>query len=387
MKPNKAPSLGLRPTWFEIDIDAISHNVRELRRLTGAGIAIYVCLKRNAYGCGVVPVARVSMENGADGLAVGNINDGVAVRQAGIAGALLLYPTCLPDAAPAVEAYDFIPTISTPEEAAAWNAALTQSRPVFLKVDVGLFRAGAMPKDAAGLFQAVRDMPRLHIKGLYSHFFGYGAKPTPEHYAWQYANMKSALAAAADAGVTPPITMVSATSSVLDFPDMDLTGVDPGRVIYGIGQLSTPQRPADFRRAFVAFKTRLLMRKSLEAAETGGFPTPFALRPGMTIGVLPIGWGDGLPRKLPDNAVALIHGRKAPLLNPIHLEHLRIDLTGIPEAQPGDEVVLIGRQGDEELSINDVTETWGIDSTTFHAQMRDHIHREYLKSDGHLAAE
>ena len=110
-------SASLRPTWYEIDLGAVAHNTRELRRLVGKGVAIYGCLKRNAYGCGAAAVGRTVMAAGGDGLAVGNIDDAVAVRRAGVAGPILLYPTCLPEIATSVEAYDLIPTISTPEEA------------------------------------------------------------------------------------------------------------------------------------------------------------------------------------------------------------------------------------------------------------------------------
>jgi alanine racemase len=121
------------------------------------------------------------MAAGGDGLAVGNIDDAVTVRRAGVVGPILLYPTCLPDVADAVEAYDLLPTVSTPEEAAAWAAAFSRPHPVFLKVDVGLFRAGAMPADAPRLFAAVKDLSRLIPAGLYSHFYSYGGEPSPAH--------------------------------------------------------------------------------------------------------------------------------------------------------------------------------------------------------------
>jgi alanine racemase len=105
----------------------------------------------------------------------------------------------------------------------------------------------------------------------------------------------------------------------------------------------------------------------------------------MVIGVLPIGWGDGLPRRLPDNAVALIHGRRVPLLNPIHLEHLRIDLTDVPEACAGDEVVLIGRQGSAEISLEEVSHAWNVDLATFHGQLRDHVARRYLTCSSEMS--
>jgi len=185
--------------------------------------------------------------------------------------------------------------------------------------------------------------------------------------------------AAAAAGLQLPVVMVSSTTPVLDHPDMDLSGVDPGRLLYGLQDGAISARGARLRPAFRALKTRLVMMKQLGAADTGCHQPPFPVAPGMLIGILPIGWGDGLPRRLPPGAVALIGGRRAPLLNPVHLEHLRIDLTGYPRAHPGEEVVLIGRQGDAEITLDEVIQSWRVDATTFHASLRDHIERRYVE--------
>ncbi|MCC7275669.1 MAG: alanine racemase [Alphaproteobacteria bacterium] len=377
-----APARHLRPTWYEIDLGAVAHNVRELRRLVGPGVAIYACLKRNAYGCGAPAVAPVCMQAGADGLAVGNIDDALAIRAAGVAGPLLLYPSCLPEVAATVEALDLVPTVSTVEEAAAWNAAFSRRRKVFLKVDVGLLRAGSMVGQLPDLLHALGRLDRLEPAGLYGHFFSYGAAVTAGQYEWQFARMAAAMRAAADAGVALPIVMVSSTSAVLDHPEMDLTGVDPGRLLYGLSASAHPARHGTFRQALVGFKTRLVMRKTLGALDPGDFALPFAPRPGMRIGILPLGWGDGLPRPLPEGAAALVRGRRVALVGPVHLEHTRIDLTDAPDATPGDEVVLIGRQGDAEITLAEAVALWGIDETTFHGQMRDHIPRRYVDLAG-----
>jgi alanine racemase len=197
---------------------------------------------------------------------------------------------------------------------------------------------------------------------------------TPKNYVLEVLKVRTAAAAA---GLALSVIMVSSTTAVLDYSDMDLSGVDPGRLLYGVAGGAASARGARLRPAFQSLKTRLIMRKSLGPAETGGHPPPFAVTAGMSIGILPIGWGDGLPRPLPAGSCALIRGRRAPLLDPIHLEHLRIDLTDHPEARPGDEVVLIGRQGDAEIPLDEVLSSWRMDSTTFHASLRDHIERRY----------
>ena len=369
---------GLRPTWYEIDLGAVRHNVHELRRLVGPAVAIYACLKRNAYGCGAAPVSRACVEAAADGLAVGNIDDAVAIRAAGVAAPILLYPTCLPDVARQVELLDLMPSVSTVEEAAAWDAAFTRPRKVFLKFDVGLLRGGATAAEFPLLLDRLQHLPNLECAGLYGHFFSYGASGAPGHYPRQFVRMQAAVKAARTAGMPVPIAMVSSTNAVLDHPEMDLTGVDPGRLLYGLAGSDSPARRGTFRPALAAFKTRLLIRKAVGPDDADDEAPPFFPRPGMTIGILPIGWGDGLPRSFPAGAGVLVRGRKVPVLGPVHLEHTRIDLTDCPEAQPGDEVVLVGRQGAAEIPLAACAAAWGIDETTFHGQMRDHVPRVYL---------
>jgi alanine racemase len=371
------PSRGLRPTWYEIDIGAIAHNVRELRRLLGPGVSLYACMKRNAYGCGIAPVSRACLDAGADGIAVGNGDDAAIIRSAGIEGRILVYPGCLPGSAKDVERLDLMPTISTAEEAVAWDAALTRPRDVFLKVDVGLFRAGAMSGDCDSLFREIKRSRNLHPVGLYSHFFSYGADHSRAHYEWQFKRFAEARAAMARVGLEVPINMVSSTNAVLDFPDMDLTGVDPGRLLFGLNATGSA-RAGSFRPALSAFKTRLATLKRVGNLPLDGYKPPIAIRDDMVIGVLPLGWGDGLPRRISDEARVLVRGRRVPLLNPLHLEHSRVDLTEVPDAELGDEVVIIGRQGSAEISLSECARWWGIDEPTFHGTMRDHVSRVYF---------
>lgn len=378
MANGQETSQTLRPTWFEIDLGAIRHNFRELRRLVGPAVAIYACMKRNAYGCGIVPVSKACLEEGAAGIAVGSANDAVAMRIGGIHASILVYPACLADAAPLFERHDLIPTISTEDDAQAWNAALTKPREVFLKVDVGLFRAGTMFNQADRFFSAVKTMSKLKPIGIYSHFFSYGADQSPQNYHWQFRNFEEVIARAKKAGMGGLLYMVSSTNAVLDFPQMDLAGVDPGRLLFGLGASATGARSGTFRPALSAFKSRVVTLKSTGPLRLSEYRPPFPVRDNMKIGVLPLGWGDGLPRKVGSAAAVLVRGRRAPLLDPIHLEHSRIDLTEIVDAAVGDEVVIVGRQGAAEITLREVVENWGIDEATFHGGMRDHITRIYV---------
>jgi alanine racemase len=373
--PDEGP---LRPTWYEIDLAAFRHNVGQLRSLVRENVAIYACLKRNAYGCGAGPIARAAVAAGVDGLAVGNIDDAVRIRHLGVEAPILLYPNCLADAAPATLDLDLMPTLSAPEEVENWDTALGRPHPVFAKFDVGLFRGGAQPSSLGDLLRRIAAARNLRLAGLYTHFHSYAGKDDRAYMDWQVQNLRKALAVAAESSGRVPVVMAASSSIVVDHPELDLSGVDPGRLLYGVDTGTSHRRSAAMRPVVSALKTRLLFAKTLAEVPDDPALAPFPVRPGMRIGILPVGWGDGLPRRLQAGASALVRGRRAPLLNPVHLEHLRIDLTRIPEAASGDEVALVGTQGGDRIGLADVQAFWGMDPLTFLASMRDHIPRRYL---------
>ena len=379
----------LRPTWFEIDLDAISHNLRQLRRMVGSGVAIYACLKRNAYGCGAVPVAQVMQREGADAIAVGNINDALAIREAQVSLPILLYPNCLAsEAGPAVMRYRLMPTVSSVDDVAAWEQAAAGGRlDVFAKIDVGLFRGGAMPREALALLRRIADSNVLGLAGAYAHLHGYDPATGDDYAAWQFQNFQTVMRQAASHNIDVPVRMVASTSVVLQHPEMDLNGVDPGSILYGLKPSPVPSRNLQMRPSVRAFKSRLILTKWIEPEDAGGFAGPFAVTERQRIGVLPLGWGDGIPRQTPAGAVALVGGRRVPVVGPVHLEHMRVDLTGVPDAKVGDEVVLLGTQGADTITLDRLADCWGIDGLEFLGGMRDHIARIYFRDAAEIASD
>ena len=377
---HSGPASLLRPTWFEIDLDAIAHNLRQLRSMVGSGVAIYACLKRNAYGCGAVPVALVMQREGADAIAVGNINDALAIREARVSLPVLLYPNCLAsDAGSAVMRHRLMPTISGLDDVAAWeHAADSGTVDAFAKIDVGLFRGGVMPREALALLRRIAASKVLRLAGAYAHLHGYDPATGDDYAAWQFENFQTVMGKAASHGIDVPVRMVASTSVVLQHPEMDLNGVDPGRILYGLKPSPAATRDLPMRPAVRALKSRLILTKWIEPEDSGGFAGPFPVTARRRIGVLPIGWGDGIPRRIPAQAQALVGGRRVPVVGPVHLEHMRIDLTGVPETAIGDEVVFLGTQGTETITLDQLAHCWGIRALDFLGGMRDHIARVYI---------
>jgi alanine racemase len=373
--------LRLRPTWYEIDLDAVASNYREIRRLVGPDVRIYPALKRNGYGCGAGPVARVVAEEGADGLAVANVRDAAAIRREGVSLPILLYASSPQEAAADVGRYGLTPSLSTLEEAESYACA-ARGGPrldVFVKVDAGAFRAGVMPRQALPLLRAVSAMQTLRLAGLYAHLYLPDPLRDRSYAEWQFSQVREVLDAATRAGIDIPLRMLASTPVLLQFPDMYLNAVDPGRILYGIEYPPGAARVTALRPALRALKTRLILVKRLLIEDAGGFASPFQIRPGMIVGLAPCGWGDGFPRHVPAGACALVQGRRVPILGPVNLEHLRIDVTDVPGVRAGDEVVLIGTQAEERITPDEVAEAWAGGLTELYCSLKDHIPRVYYR--------
>jgi alanine racemase len=372
----------VRPTWCEIELGAIEHNVRQLRDLLGAGVRIYVCLKGDASGCGAIEVARASERSGAHGFAFGNVDAAIACRRAGVRLPILVYPSCLPAAAPTLVRYSLSPTLSTLDDVALWDVHVppAQRLPVFLKIDTGGFRAGAFPDEAAAVAKAIVGSARLKLAGVYGHsFFGYGVD-NPDGASRHIGEFRKAIAAIDQAGIDVDIRMCSSSELVLNHPEADLNAVDPGRLICGIGFSSSADRKREWKAALVGLKSRLVMRKDLTHVGAVS-PAPFvAGKAGLVVGLVPYGWSDGYPRQTAPGAHVLIRGRRAPLLGPVHSEVLRIDLTEIPDAEVGDEVVFLGNSGDSRIDLEQLATQWNTDIFDVFCRVGKSVPRVYLRA-------
>jgi alanine racemase len=370
-------TLLLRPTWFEIDRGAAVANVQAVRRVVGPERKIVAVVKADAYGYGSLELGRAFAEHGADALGVADLADGVRLRQAGLTLPIVVYPNALPDAATDVVAAGLIPTLTSIDAARAYSAAAT-GRPVpvdvFIKVDVGLERLGVPADQAVKVALAIRDLPGLRVAGICCHLH-VPAGADPAYVEWQFSRFTGVLEALAAEGMTVPIRLAASSPLVLRFPGMYLNAVDPGRMLYGCYP-DDLAGPIDLRPAFHALKARLIEVKELTPRERFADVAPFPIRSGMRLGVLPIGAGDGAHRLHAGRV--LVRGRSVPILAGPSLEHTRVDLTTVPEAVVGDEVVLIGRQGNEEITLAEVAKRGGVDPLMLALGVGPRVSRVYL---------
>lgn len=359
--------------WREINLSAIVHNFRAVRSAVGPAVKIFACLKKDAYGCGADEVAAVLAAEGVDGFGVASARDAHRVRSRAPRTPILLYPGISPQWARAVSEQDLTITLSSASELETW-AATSERLSVFVKVDLGFWRAGALPAEVEGLLRRAAATPNIDIKGIYAHLSELaGTGPTAND---QWCRLKDLLATIG----RPGIVMLSSSDGVLRHPEMDLDAVDPGALLFGIAETARVARPLALKPALHAIKARLVSVKQANAS-IGPAPDLPGYSPDMRIGVLGIGWGHGLPRDLPFGASAIIRGKRVPLLAPLHLEHVRVDLSRIPDAAFGDEAVLLGSAGGEHIDLAELAMHWRTDAVGIYCGLQPDLARVYAARD------
>jgi alanine racemase len=345
-----------RPTTFEIDLDAAAANVRVVRQMVGAERKIYAVVKADGYGHGAAEIGGTFLANGADALGVADLAEGTRLRRRGISAPIVVYPNSLPEAAPEALAHGLTPTLVDLDGARAYAGAAREPCDVFVKIDVGLERLGVVAEQAVKTVSAMLELPRLRLAGLCAHPHA-PVGGDPAYAEWQLGRFTAVVDELEARGVRVPIRLLAASPFVLRFPRTYLNAVDPGRMLYG---MTFPDEvpPVPLRPTFHALATRVIALKEIVPRERFAEMAPFPVTAPMRLGVIPMGSADGLLWLHADRV--LVRGRAAPIVSSPSLEHTRIDLTAIPEAQVGDEVVIIGRQGDAEITLAEVAHRRGI---------------------------
>jgi alanine racemase len=287
------------------------------------------------------------------------VDHAVALRQRGIDVPILLYggTPASADLVAAIEQYHLTPTVLDVADAQTYERHATRRLKAFLKFDVGLERLGATPEDAPSLGVALRKLRHIVLRGVYTHLHvppHAQAAETGPYLHWQFARFTAALQALSEAGIDPPIRMAASSGVLMQTDEMHLNAVDPGHLLFGMYPSGPRRPPLDLRPALRALKSRLVQVKMVHRVAFVD-QAPFAIQPGMSIGVFPFGISDGMP--LVNCGQVLVNGCRVPVLG-VSLEHTRVDLTGV-EARRGDEVVIVGRQGADEISSAEVLEHLG----------------------------
>lgn len=339
-------------TWAEIDLDAIAHNVQAIKAFVGERSAIIASVKANAYGHGLRPVARTALEAGASWLAVHRIQAAIALREAGITAPILLLGYIPPSGIDLILEHRITPTLVEFETAQLISAQATHPVAVHVKIDTGMSRYGLEPERTVDFIRDLTQLPHIVIEGIFSHFAS-ADEPNLAFAHSQWTHFQTILQAVENAGFSIPMPHICNSAGLVSMPEAHLAAVRPGLLIYGMAPSPQSVPPFSLRRA-LTLKSLVTKVRSLEPGITISYGRTFMTEHPTRTALVPLGYGDGYPRLVSNRGHVLVRGQPAPIRGRICMDQLVIDVTDIPGVQVGDEVVAIGRQGDAEITAEEV---------------------------------
>ncbi len=341
--------------WAEVDLDAIAHNVAAVKRHVGEHVLLIAVVKANAYGHGMEQVARTALDNGASWLALNHTSAAVRLRRAGIGAPILIIGYVPVASAPTAAHYDLTLAVTSMALAEALSAQACKAGkvlPVHVKVDTGMGRFGLAPENAVEFIRALCRLPGLFLEGLYTHL-ACADRADKGHSYQQFSAYRQVLDALEAANIQVPVRHVANSAATLAMPDLHLDAVRLGIALYGL-RPSREVEPIIPLHPALTLKSRVGQVRVLPPGHSISYGQTFVTERPSQLALIPCGYGDGYFRLASNRGVVLVHGHRAPIRGRVCMDQMVVEVSGIDGVALGDEVVLIGRQGDEEVSAEEV---------------------------------
>ena len=347
-------SFPLRPAWMEIDLGKLRRNVQFIRRDLPPAVKLLAVVKDEAYGHGALEVARVAVEEGAWGFGLSTLEEAMVLRDGGITVPLLLLGERQEAELEWCAAHDLTVCVNEPHSVRALAriaANLGKRVPVHVKIHTGMSRYGVRWDEALPLIERVVAEKSLLLEGVMTHFSQ--SDVIDKTFAnLQFARFQEVLRALEARNISVKLRHTCNSGGFLDLPQAHLDMVRTGILMYGIFPSQVCRR-IDGIEPVMSVKAKIAAIQKLKPGEVVGYGMRYTAATERRLAVLPIGYGDGFPR-VRNEGGALIHGRVAPLIGGIAMDALMVDITDIPQAQMWDEAVIMGRQGDNEITARDI---------------------------------
>jgi len=375
-----------RPTWAEIDLDAINHNIQEFRKQLSPEVNIMAVVKADAYGHGAIEVAGAAEKGGVDFFAVAFWEEGVELRLAGVKKPILLMGNTPPQQVSRVLEYDLTQTIFSWETAEALSREAVKRQvevPVHVKVDTGMGRVGLLPWEAVSFVQEIYQLPGLRLEGIMTHF----ASADGEDLSYTYSQVESfnkIVEACKETGIEIPIVHAANSAGTMNVPESRYNLVRLGISLYGqYPSESIKNKQADstgihLKPAF-SFKTQVVYLKELPPGSCISYGVTFQTQRTSLIATIPVGYADGFNRLLSNQGQVLVRGKRVPVVGRVCMDYSMIDVTNVEGVEVGDEVVIYGKQGNEEISVDEVADILGTISYELLCAVDKRVSRFYLQ--------
>lgn len=379
----------LNRAWVEINLDAIAHNVREIKGLLKNNVEMMGVVKADAYGHGVLEVVRTLLDNGVTQLAVSMLDEAIQIRKLGIDVPILILSYTDPARAEEIILNNLMQTVFSLELADALSAAsvrLDQKVKVHVKVDTGMTRIGFIPEQNA--VERILEISRLSgivIEGVFTHFAS-ADEYERDYTVMQYDRFIKLCNELESAGIHIPVKHVCNSAGVIQYPGMHLDLVRPGVIIYGLYPSSQVDKSIIRLKPAMTFKANVILVKYVEPDVCISYGRTFRTTRKSRIATIPVGYADGYTRLLSNKGRVLVNGEYAPIVGRICMDQCMIDITDLKhDVKVGDEVVLFGCQGDACISVDEVAADIGTINYEIVCIIGKRIPRVYLK-DGEICS-
>ena len=337
-------------------------------------------VKADAYGHGAVPVARTAIDTGATWLGVATPEEALPLRAAGIVSRILVLGPIAPEQADLVVSQHLDQCVSDSGQAETLDRAARargRSLAVHLKVDTGMGRVGLRPHEVRKAVEKICALASVRLVGLMTHFAEAEAED-PAFAREQLARFEEAARDLVAAGIAVPIRHAANSAGLLLLPEARLDLVRPGIMLYGYHPRGPQREPEPLLRPALRFRTLISQVRDVARGESVSYGRTFVAPRDLRVATLPVGYADGCGRLLSNRGHALVRGRRVPIVGRVCMDMTMVDVSGLPDVRMGDEAVLIGRQGEEEISADEVAEAQGTISYEVLCRIGPRVPRVYL---------
>ena len=379
----------LRRTWAEIDLDAIESNYRAIRACLRPETKVCCIVKADAYGHGSEQIAKTYEALHADWLAVSNLEEAGQIRRAGVKLPILILGYTQPDRAKELAENHIAQSVVGPEFAAALSAEAVKAGvtvDVHLQVDTGMSRVGFFYQDpgrdgaAIDAMERVCRLPGLHAQGIFTHFASADEGEGGADYTRrQFACFTGAIARLGERGVRFALRHCANSAAVFDYPEMQLDMVRPGVILYGLMPSGSILHKVKLTPA-MSLKSTVALVKTIPEGTCVSYGRRFTSERDTLVATVPIGYADGYLRRYGEKACALVRGKRAPVIGRVCMDQLMLDVTDVPGVKTGDTVTLMGRDGDESVTADEIADRIGTINDEIVCGVATRVPRVYRKN-------
>jgi len=370
--------------WIEVSKNAVINNFRQLRRIVGRGVLLCVAVKANAYGHGIKEMSKLLVKNGADWLAVNSIEEAETLRNDGIKKPILIMGFVQKKDLPKVADLDmriFLYDISTAKELS--KIAVRRGKKVFvhIKTDTGLSRLGVLPDGVLSFANELKKMKGIYIEGIATHFATSDDGNDGGCFKAQLTAFRNIANVLSKNGIKNLMINGSNSASSVICGELGFDIVRAGIAIYGYHSSEYVKNYCKNNKIkfipALSFKTKVAQVKEIGKGSCVSYGCDFISKKKMKIAILPVGYYDGLDRKLGNGGYVLIKGKKAKIIGRVCMNMMVVDVSGIAGVSSEDEVVLIGKQGGQEITADDIAKQTGTINYEVLVRLRESIARYY----------